>query len=211
MTLLVAMFTSVTALAQTPGWELVTEKPAIDGGQNSNWGSNGSENYDKLVDGDLTTKYELSDADPWVEFHYQKAFIPKGYILWTANDSDGNRNPLTWIIMAKNEGDADWTVLDDVDNRTNSRLTKENNSKSEHILNNNKAYQYYRFEATRRNNEGALQFQLAELQFYAGLDLDYVTEIPTVTGGANSYFSNENYGNLVYCRRHPTARVVAAH
>ena len=143
----------------------ISEVPTVDGGRTSNWGSNGSENYDKLVDGDTGTKYGLSNYDPYVEFHYQTAITPKGYALWTANDSEGMRNPKQWTIKAKKTSSADWTTLITVDNTDNDKLPKADNLRTVFALNNNEAYQYFRFEATRRSNSGQLQFQLAELQF----------------------------------------------
>ena len=58
MTLLVMLATTSVQAEQVDETVLtvVTEVPTVDGGQTSNWGTNGSENYDKLVDGDLNTK-----------------------------------------------------------------------------------------------------------------------------------------------------------
>ena len=49
-------------------YDLVTEEPTVDGGQSTNSGSN--YNYYSLVDGDTYTVYGISNANPWVEFHY---------------------------------------------------------------------------------------------------------------------------------------------
>ena len=143
----------------------ISEVPTVDGGRTSNWGTNGSENYDMLVDGDTSTKYGLSNNDPYVEFHYQTAITPKGYALWTANDTEGMRNPKQWTILAKRNKNDSWTTLITVDNTDGNKLPMANNLRTVFALNNNEAYQYFRFEATRRSNSGQLQFQLAELQF----------------------------------------------
>ena len=116
--------------------------------------------HGSLVDGKTGTKYGISNAEPWVEFHYSRAFVPKRYIIWTADDSNGGRNPLTYTIKAKLNKTDDWTTI--VDNASGSELPKANNTKKEFgIENNTKAYKYYRFEATKGNSG----FQLAELQF----------------------------------------------
>ena len=144
----------------------ISELPTVDGGQTSNWGTpQKSENYDMLVDGNTSTKYGLSNNDPWVEFHYASAIIPKGYALWT-EDSEGTRNPRSWTIKAKvNPGDA-WTTLVTVDNSNGDKLPMANNTRTVFALNNTTAYQYFRFEATRINSgSNSGQFQLAELQF----------------------------------------------
>lgn len=166
MMLLVMMLTSAQmATAQEAAvYDLVTEVPIVDGGQTSNWGTNGSENYDKLVDGDTSTKYGLQNADPWVEFHYSQAFVPKKYVLWTANDTYSNthRNPASWTIKAKlNKTDA-WTTIATAENSGSNQLPTGNTQSKEYsIVENENAYKYFRFEATRQSN----QFQLGELQF----------------------------------------------
>ena len=157
---LAAMLTMAqTAWAQEAAvYDLVTEVPTVDGGQATNWQS--TENYGSLVDGNTSTKYGLSNAEPWVEFHYSRAFVPKRYVLWTADDSNGGRNPITYTIKAKLNKTDDWTTI--VDNASGSELPKANNTKIEFgIEDNTKAYKYYRFEATKGNSG----FQLAELQF----------------------------------------------
>ena len=156
---LAAMLTMAqTAWADDVVYEIITEVPTVDGGQATNWQS--TENYGSLVDGNTSTKYGLSNAEPWVEYHYSRAFVPKRYVLWTANDSNGGRNPLTYTIKAKLNKTDDWTTI--VDNDSGSELPKANNTKIEFgIEDNTKAYKYYRFEATKGNSG----FQLAELQF----------------------------------------------
>ena len=167
LTLALWLVAAQTAWADDVVYEIITEVPTVDGGQTSNWGSNGSENYDKLVDGKTNTKYGLSNANPWVEFHYSQAFVPKRYILWTADDTNGERNPSSWTIMAKlNKTDA-WTEIATVNNSNGNQLPKANNtSKTFYIEDNTNAYKYFRFEATRSNSSSNYnQFQLAELQF----------------------------------------------
>ena len=140
----------------------ISEVPEVDEGQETGWGWDGGENYDKLVDGRTSTKYGLEGDAPYVEFHYSSAITPKGYALWTANDEEGARNPSSWTIKAKNEGDADWTTLTTVDNSDGEKLPMANNTCTVFPLDNNTAYQYFRFEASLASNN---QFQLAELQF----------------------------------------------
>ena len=147
---------TVTAL------NFIGEVPEVDNGQETSWGDNGSENYDKLVDGKTSTKYGIEDESPYVEFHYTSAITPKGYALWTANDEEGARNPSSWIIKAKNEGDEDWKELVTVDNSDGDKLPMANKTCTIFPLDNSKAYKYFRFEATLASNK---QFQLAELQF----------------------------------------------
>ena len=141
--------------------DFISEVPTCDGGEPTNW--HYGEDPVKLVDGNTHTKYGLSSEylQPWVEFHYASAITPKGYALWTAEDTNGARNPRSWTIKARNSGDAGWTTLVTVSNLDGNKLPRANNQCSVFALNNSKAYQYFRFEARKDVPE----FQLAELQF----------------------------------------------
>ena len=169
------------------GLGIVMTKPTVDNGQNSNWGPNmeTGQNYNKLVDGDTSTKYGLSNKDPWVEFHYASAITPKGYALWTADDSNGDRNPRSWTIKAKNSGDAGWTTLVEVDNTSGNKLPMANDTRTIFNLYNSTAYTHFRFEATRAANG---EFQLAELQFcVVGQDPTDIQNA-TISGVNSSYY-----------------------
>ena len=146
---------------EAPVYDLVTEVPDVDGGQSTNWGSN--YNYYSLVDGDTYTVYGISNANPWVEFHYSRAFVPKKYILWTGDIYSFQYNPATWTIKAKLNKTDEWTTLATVDNSSGNQLPEKDHVSTEFsIESNTKAYKYFRFEATRRYNG---TFQLGELQF----------------------------------------------
>ena len=144
--------------------ELISGGFTVDGGQETDWSS--SEGPSSLVDGNLKTKYGLGNnatGTPWVEFHYSYPIPVKGYVLWTANDQKGKRNPRTWTIKAKNEGDTGWTTLATVNNSNGDKLPMANETATSFYINNSNSYQYFRFEATKASNG---EFQLAELQFY---------------------------------------------
>ena len=84
LTLAVMLTMAQTTWAQEAAvYDLVTEVPTVDGGQSTNSGSN--YNYNSLVDGDTYTVYGISNANPWVEFHYSRAFVPKKYGLSRRN------------------------------------------------------------------------------------------------------------------------------
>ena len=163
LTLVVMLTMAQTAWAddEAPVYDLVTEVPDVDGGQSTNW--NTEYDYYSLVDGDTYTIYGISNANPWVEFHYSRAFVPKKYILWTGDYYSFAYNPATWTIKAKlNETDP-WTTLATVDNSSGNQLPENDHASKEFsIESNTNAYKYFRFEATRKNNG---TFQLGELQF----------------------------------------------
>ena len=162
LTLAVMLTMAQTTWAQEAAvYDLVTEEPTVDGGQSTNLGSN--YNYYSLVDGDTYTVYGISNANPWVEFHYSRAFVPKKYILWTGDIYSFAYNPATWTIKAKLNKTDEWTTLATVDNSSGDQLpTTDGTSKEFSIVENTKAYKYFRFEATRKSNG---TFQLGELQF----------------------------------------------
>ncbi len=142
-------------------YDLVTEEPTVDDGQATNWDP--AYDYGNLVDGNTSTIYGISNANPWVEFHYSRAFVPKKYILWTGDSWSFAYNPATWTIKAKLNKTDEWTTLATVDNSSGNQLPEaDRTSKEFSIESNTKAYKYFRFEATRQNNG---TFQLGELQF----------------------------------------------
>ena len=195
---LAAMLTMAqTAWAQEAAvYDLVTEEPTVDGGQSTNLGSN--YNYYRLVDGDTYTVYGISNANPWVEFHYSRAFVPKKYILWTGDIYSFQYNPATWTIKAKLNKTDEWTTLATVDNSSGNQLPEKDHVSTEFsIESNTKAYKYFRFEATRRYNG---TFQLGELQFKEASAKTEVTwkmypnsgTTRTVSGNTSEFDSNGN-------------------
>ena len=161
MMLLMLLTSAQMATAQEAAvYDLVTEVPTVDGGQATNW--NTEYDYYSLVDRNTSTIYGISNANPWVEFHYSRAFVPKKYILWTGDIYSFAYNPATWTIKAKLNKTDEWTTLATVDNSNGDQLPGDRTSKEFSIESNTSAYKYFRFEATRKNNG---TFQLGELQF----------------------------------------------
>jgi hypothetical protein len=129
----------------------------------------------RLLDG----KYTEDDDSKWclefkeydenhpcfVEFHTAKPVIPNQYVLITGNDTEeyAGRNPRNWKIKAKNEGDANWTVIAEVNN--DATMKDKNFASYTFNFNNasNKAYQYFRFEITAIADEEAELMQLEEM------------------------------------------------
>ena len=159
---LAAMLTMAqTAWAQEAAvYDLVTDVPTVDGGQSTNW--NTEYDYYSLVDGNTSTIYGISNANPWVEFHYSRAFVPKKYILWTGDYYSLTYNPASWTIKAKLNKTDEWTTIATAENSGSNQLPTGNTQSKEYsIESNTNAYKYFRFEATRQYS----QFQLGELQF----------------------------------------------
>ena len=180
-------------------YDLVTDEPTVDGGQATNW--NTEYDYYSLVDGNTSTIYGISNANPWVEFHYSRAFVPKKYILWTGDIYSFQYNPATWTIKAKLNKTDEWTTLATVDNSSGNQLPENDHvSKEFSIVENTKAYKYFRFEATRRYNG---TFQLGELQFKEATNLVTMTwnmysggGVTRTESGKSADFTN-NEGNVM--------------
>lgn len=104
---------------------------------------------------------ENKDHPCYVEFHTTKPVVPKKYVLITGNDNleCNGRNPRDWKIKAKNEGDANWTVIAEVNNDETLKdvdftpYTFDFNNAS------NKAYQYFRFEITANAGDDSMQLE----------------------------------------------------
>ena len=198
LTLAAMLTTAQTATAQEAAvYDLVTEVPTVDGGQATDMQS--SYDYGSLVDGNTSTKYYLSNANPWVEFHYSQAFVPKKYVLWTAYDTNNNeyRNPASWTIKAKLNKTDEWTTIATAENSGSNQLPTGNTQSKEYsIESNTNAYKYFRFEATRQYS----QFQLGELQFKEASAKTEVTwkmypnggTTRTVSGNTAEFDSNGN-------------------
>ena len=109
---------------------------------------------------------ENKDHPCYVEFHTTKPVVPKKYVLITGNDNleKNGRNPRDWKIKAKNEGDANWTVIAEVNN--DETLKDVNFTPYTFDFNNasDKAYQYFRFEITA--NAGSDYMQLEEMMMW---------------------------------------------
>ncbi len=180
-------------------YDLVTDVPTVDGGQATNW--NTEYDYGSLVDRNTSTIYGISNANPWVEFHYSRAFVPKKYILWTGDSWSFAYNPATWTIKAKLNKTDEWTTLATVDNSNGDQLPEaDRTSKEFSIESNTKAYKYFRFEATRKNNG---TFQLGELQFKEATAKTEVTwkmydggGVTRIESGKSADFTNSE-GNVM--------------
>ncbi|MBQ2188077.1 MAG: fibronectin type III domain-containing protein, partial [Bacteroidales bacterium] len=136
--------------------------------------TNENESYSNLVDNNKNSKWFVNTGNGsnftgcYIEFCSQHDFVPTGYVLTTANDTDTQgthpgRNPKTWAIMAKLHLEDPWTVIESVtDNYVmqNVPLTD-----YEFTLDNNTPYRYFRFEVLDVQNSSNHRFQLGEMRF----------------------------------------------
>ena len=136
--------------------------------------TNENESYSNLVDNNKNSKWFVNTGNGsnftgcYIEFCSQHDFVPTGYVLTTANDTDtqGNhpgRNPKTWVIMAKLHLEDPWTVIESVtDNYVMQNVPLKD---YEFSLDNNTPYRYFRFEVLDVQNSSNHRFQLGEMKF----------------------------------------------
>jgi hypothetical protein len=148
------------------------------------WGDSPASN---LVDDNDDTKWGMAAQDvKYVDFHSKAPITPVGYILTTAADANenANRNPKSWTIYAKNEGDSGWTTLVTVSgDMTLGAVSRE--SYTFKLTNpGNKAWQYFRYAVSESRNGD--QVALAEFRFLVVPDETDI-RLATIEGVREAY------------------------
>lgn len=115
----------------------------------------GGEGIDKLVDGDINSKYLAGARTTWMMFKTNDPAIVTRYSLTSANDAR-ERDPKNWTLQASNDG-VNWTVLDQ---RQDIAFPIRFQTQTFEIEGNDTLYQYYKLDVTE--NAGSSIFQLAE-------------------------------------------------
>ena len=136
-----------------------------------------SEDYTKLIDHDISTKWcSKNDNENWFcEFSTEFPIFVTGYTLITGNDTQTypGRNPIMWKLMAKLNEDDKWK---DIQVEDNSALPIENLASKDYTIriDDQGIYQYFCFEVSKVgmtpiSNKGEMEYetntlQLSELQ-----------------------------------------------
>ena len=140
--------------------ELVNGLPAND----SQYLGYSGEEYDKLLDDDVNTKWcgkvRSADAEWSLEFSTDKYVKPVGYVLVTADDTAGNsgRNPKNWTLEGLGK-DGKWVMLDGI--LQDKTLPAANYAEICRTIGNDQEYCTYRI--TFRGLGSGTTFQLSEL------------------------------------------------
>ena len=137
----------------------------------------GNEGYDKLVDGDLGTKW-CADGGPWfIEFHTANPIKVDGYMLRTGGDTDENpgRNPKSWVLKGKLNKGADWSTIDS--KTDNTEMGAYSNKEYDFTATSPGTYQYFRLDITANQGDGG-HMQLSEMKLIT---------IPTASTEINAY------------------------
>ncbi len=131
------------------------------------------EGIDKLMDGNIYSKWLCSGNTAWAKVQYPAAKIINEYHIASANDSP-ERDPKDWTILGSNDG-VNWDTLD---TRTNETWTGRYSTNS-YSFSNSLGYTYYKWNIIL-NNGGNL-IQCAELSLRNSSDPDL--QAPTVPTG----------------------------
>lgn len=112
----------------------------------------------KAFDNSVDTKWLIFNNTGWLQYRFDNAqrYVVNAYIVASANDDD-IRDPVDWELLGSNDG-ATWDVLD---TRTGEDF-ESRKLKRTFYIDNNEAYEYYRFNITK--NSGDYRTQISELQ-----------------------------------------------
>ncbi len=125
----------------------------------------GGEGYDKLVDGDLDTKWCTDGSGWYIEFHTASPIKVDGYMLRTGADTNTNsgRNPKSWVLQGKaDKNAATWTPIDS--KTDNTEMGAFSNKEYAFTANNPGTYQYFRLDITANQGDGYMQ--LSEMKLF---------------------------------------------
>jgi hypothetical protein len=120
-------------------------------------GSPAGEEYTKLIDNNVNTKYLTFHPAAWIQYQAPSSYVVKNYTISSADDAP-ERDPLSWTLQGSTNG-TNWNNLD---SRSNEDFPNRKGKRTFNISNNT-AYTYYRFNLS--NNSGTL-LQLAEIELF---------------------------------------------
>ncbi len=135
------------------------------------------ETGDKLIDNQSTTKYLTFNSQSWIQYKSPASYIISKYTITSGNDAP-ERDPKNWELTGSNNG----VTFYPIDSRTNQVFSSRGLKKEFLIVNNGKAYLYYRLRMT--NNSGTI-LQLSEIEIF-GSEGSLPTE-PFADFSVNSY------------------------
>ena len=125
-------------------------------------GPNGNEGSQKLIDGNINTKYlwDYPSEGSWIKFEMAQPVVAQAYTISSADDAP-SRDGKTWTFQGSNDN-LDWVILNTQSKVLWSTVGGSTNRKTNKIFhfNNLNPYKFYRLVFTENN--GSNLMQLAE-------------------------------------------------
>ena len=146
-----------------------------------------NETADKLIDGNLSTKWSVPTSASWIQFAYTEAKTWNKYSLTSGGD-EPTRDFKDWTL----QGSTDGVVWDILDTQTGHAVWAARNSTLDFAFSNLKAYKFYKFDVTANNGGSATQ--LSEIGFSFALAAE--ANIFTTSGTAAPYITYNNSHSL---------------
>ena len=140
----------------------------------SHTGINNNEGFANLIANDYTRKFCVGgrpsdDEDLWITYHSTTKARITGYVLWSANDEPGNRDPKNFRLDGSNDGE-NWTTID---TQTNHAFTQVFQSHYFDVPASAGCYEYFRLYITDVTPSWNHVFQLGEIQLFGEVYHDY--------------------------------------
>ena len=136
---------------------IIINVTSLGGSVSDPFNTTGGEGIEKLIDGDLGSKYLTRNKKTWALFKGSAPSLVTRYSLTSAND-DANRDPKNWTLEGSNNG-TDWTLLD---TRIAIEFPLRRQTQTFEIVNKT-TYSYYKLSMENKNSD---LFQLAEWTLY---------------------------------------------
>ena len=127
---------------------------------------NYNEPYMNLFDNNTNTKWYVQAAQKqdgvwFVEFNGNYASSPKGYKLYTGNDTSTypHRNPVAWKLYGKTYETDPWTLMDerDTEKNTTDALPTSNSADKAFTFKEVKSYKFFRLEISKSKGDSDMQ------------------------------------------------------
>jgi hypothetical protein len=152
-------------------------------GDNPSW----NETADKLIDGDINTKWSVDAPTAWIQFAYTEAKTWNQYAL-TSGPDDPTRDFKDWTLEGSND-ETTWVLLD---TQTGHASWVDRKGTLAFPFANVKSYKFFKFSITANNGNTGVT-QLSEIAFsYEKTD----ALIFTTTGSCASYITWNNSTTL---------------
>ena len=170
---ILALATYMPAWCQDPSTTRYSSFQALSGEQDCPDG----QGYEKLVDGDVNTKWCTMAHPSSIEFKSTQPVRLKGYVFTTGDDTQSipGRNPKTWKLQGRQYDSGEWTTIDSVVGYTG--MPASNLTDVTFMLDHQVAgFQFFRFEVAECVGTPGYThnyMQLSELQFLVDNDYDY--------------------------------------